>query len=49
MLRFIDDLVGAIADLFKTVFTGLCYFLGGFVIVGMMFVLIIKAVSWIAQ
>ena len=49
MLRFIDDLVGAIADLLKTIFIGFCYFLAGFIIVGLALVFIIKVVTWIAQ
>ncbi|WP_404407093.1 hypothetical protein [Jeotgalibacillus malaysiensis] len=35
MLRFIDDVAGAIADFFKIVFTGFCYLLAGALIVGL--------------
>lgn len=32
--RFIDDLVGAIYDFFKFIFTSICYLLDGMLIVG---------------
>ncbi len=33
MLKFIDDLAGAIRDLFKDIFTAICYLLAGGLIV----------------
>jgi len=47
MLRFIDDLVGAIADLIKTVIIGFCYFFAGFMIVSVVLLLLISGVTWI--
>lgn len=49
MLRFIDDLSGAIKDLLKTVFIGFCYFIAGILIVGIPIILISYLFVWIAQ
>lgn len=34
MARFIDDLAGAIHDIFKFIFTCICYLIAGMLIVG---------------
>ncbi|MBM7587259.1 hypothetical protein JOC86_003832 [Bacillus pakistanensis] len=34
MIKFIDDLAGAIYDFIKFIFTSICYLLAGMVIVG---------------
>ena len=41
MGRFIDDLAGAIYDIFKFIITSICYFLAGMLIVGVPLVLIV--------
>ncbi len=43
MGRFIDDLAGAIYDLFKNIIRGFCYLLAGMLIVGLPLYLI----AWI--
>ncbi|MET4562336.1 hypothetical protein [Lysinibacillus parviboronicapiens] len=42
MLRFIDDLAGAIYDVFKIIIKLLCYFFAGVLIVGIPLWLIAK-------
>jgi len=49
MLRFIDDLAGAIKDLLKTVFIGFCYFVAGILIVGIPIVLISYVFIWLGK
>ncbi|WP_166786765.1 hypothetical protein [Jeotgalibacillus salarius] len=49
MLRFIDDLAGAISDVFKMIFTGLCYFIAGTLIVGVPLYAIAFIVNWITS
>ena len=49
MLRFIDDLAGAIKDLLKTVFVGFCYFVAGMIIVGVPIGLLYVLLMWIGS
>ena len=46
MLRFIDDLAGALKDILKTVFIGLSYFLGGFIFVAVLMYVLMYLIGW---
>ncbi|WP_165571478.1 hypothetical protein [Cytobacillus praedii] len=48
MARFIDDLAGAIYDVFKFLFTSVCYLLAGMLIVGIPLYLIVLVFKLIA-
>ncbi|MBD3109251.1 hypothetical protein IEO70_12930 [Bacillus sp. AGMB 02131] len=49
MLKFIDDLAGAVHDIFKCIFTGLCYFVAGMLIIGIPLALAVIAVQYIFE
>ena len=46
MLRFIDDLAGAIMDFIKNIFGLLGYFLAGFIIVAVFMYILMYLIVW---
>ncbi|MDQ0216885.1 hypothetical protein J2S13_003383 [Oikeobacillus pervagus] len=47
MLKFVDDLAGAIYDIFKFLITSLCYLLAGMLIVGVPLYLLAVLFEWL--